>query len=131
MTKKEVIALLKTLSFPVFNRRAPIGALVPFGVLVITQPDNFAADDSVYVEQHEVRFLTYTTGEAPEVEAEVKKLFRDNNIYWTSGSEMIDDQMTVETEYTFDIIGNDPDPEPEPTPEPTPEPDDGGEGNGQ
>jgi len=129
MTKKEAIALLKTLSFPVFNRRAPVGTLVPFGVIVITQPDNFSADNYVYVEQHEIRFLTYTTGEDPEIEAEVKTLFKENEIYWTSDSNILDDQATVETEYTFGIIGNEPDPEPTP-PEPTPEPDDGGEGNG-
>lgn len=106
MNQQEAIAMLKELSFPVFYGHAKIGTLVPFGIISITQPDNFFADDEVYCEKWQLSFSVYTTGKDPKVESEVKKKLKDNHIPWTRTESILEDQETLQSEFLFSIAGN-------------------------
>lgn len=106
MNHSQACALVKKLSFPVYDGDAPNGTLIPYGSFYATQPENFAADNIVYCEQWQFVFRVYTRKHDRKIEAEVKKLFKDNEIAWTSSWNYIDDQKTIETEYTFTGLGN-------------------------
>lgn len=106
MNQQEAIAMLKELSFPVFYGAAPIGTKVPFGIINITQPDNFFADDEVYLEKWQFSFSVYTTGKDQRVESEVKKKLKDNHIPWTRTETFLEDQESLQSEFLFSIAGN-------------------------
>lgn len=106
MNQQEGIAMLKELSFPVFYGAAPVGTLVPLGIINVTQPDNFFADDQVYVEKWQFSFSVYTTGKDPKVEREVKKKLKDNHIPWTRSESILEDQETLQVEFLFSLTGN-------------------------
>lgn len=114
MNQIEAIALLKTLSFPLYFGLAPNGTRIPYAEVSITQPNNFSADNSVYVEQWSFLLKLYTRKKDRKLEQEIKKLLSDNEIYWTLDANYIDDQGTLESEFAFSTLGNDP-PVPEET----------------
>lgn len=106
MNQQQGIAMLKELSFPVFYGSAEIGTKVPFGIVNITQSNNFYADDEVYVEQWQFSFSVYTTGKDPKVEREVKRKLKDNHIPWTRTESFLEDQETLQSEFLFSLTGN-------------------------
>lgn len=131
MNQIEAIALLKTLDIPLFFKLAPNGTKIPYMEVMITQPNNFSADNSVYVEQWSFLLRLYTRKKERALEQKVKKLLNDNEIYWTLDANYIDGQGTLESEFSFSTLGNDtpvPAPTPEPTPDPDPEPNEDEEG---
>lgn len=107
MNQIEAIAMLKTLSFPLFFKLAPNGTRIPYAEVLITQPNNFSADNSVYVEQWSFLLRLYTRKKDRKLEQEIKKLLNDNGIYWTLDANYIDDQGTLESEFSFATLGND------------------------
>ena len=131
MNQVQMIALLNTLTVPSFYGQAPVGTVLPFLTIHSDQPDNFAADNGVYVEKWNFRLDLYSVAKDLTHEAEIKKLLNDNGIYWTKTEEYIDSENVWEVEFEFEVLGNEaPQPSPEP-PTPTPDPDDeGGDGNG-
>ena len=134
MNQIQMIALLNTLSVSSFYGQAPVGTVLPFLTIHTEQPDNFAADNGVYVEKWNFRVDLYSTYKDLTIEASIKKLLNDNGIYWTKSEEYIDSENVWEVEFEFEVLGNEaPQPSPEPpTPEP-PIPDDqeGGEDDGE
>ena len=131
MNQVQMIALLNTLTVPSFYGQAPVGTVLPFLTIHSDQPDNFAADNGVYVEKWNFRLDLYSVAKDLTHEAEIKKLLNDNGIYWTKTEEYIDSENVWEVEFEFEVLGNEaPQPSPE-TPTPTPDPDDeGGDGDG-
>ena len=126
MNQFEVITLFNSLEdLPSFYDHAPLGTQIPFLVLHVTQPDNFAADDQVYVENWHFRVDLYCREKNPSLERQVKDLLNGAGIFWKRDENYLTDESVYEIEFDFDVYGN----EPEPTPEPTPEPD-GGENDG-
>ena len=122
MNQVEIITLFNSLEdLPSFYDHAPNGTRVPFLVFHVTQPDNFAADNSVYVENWHFRVDLYTKEKSPALEKEVKDLLNGNEIYWERTETYLYEQAVYEIEFEFDTFGNVPDPEPEPA---------GGDSNG-
>lgn len=131
MNQVQMIALLNTLTLPSFYGQAPVGTVLPFLTIHSDQPDNFAADNGVYVEKWNFRLDLYSVAKDLTHEAEIKKLLNDNGIYWTKTEEYIDSENVWEVEFEFEVLGNEEvQPSPEP-PTPTPDPDnEGGDGDG-
>ena len=129
MNQVQMIALLNTLSVSSFYGQAPVGTVLPFLTIHTEQPDNFAADNGVYVEKWNFRIDLYSTAKNLEIEAAIKKLLNDNGIYWTKTEEYIDTENCWEVEFEFEVLGNEDPPIP-PTP-PVPDDQEGGEDNGE
>ena len=113
MNQVQMITLLNTLSVQSFYGQAPIGTVLPFLTIHTEQPDNFAADNSVYVEKWNFRIDLYSTAKNLAVEAEIKQLLNDNGIYWTKTEQYIDSNNVWEVEFEFEVLGNE-EPQPEP-----------------
>lgn len=129
MNQVAMITLLNSLEdLPSFYDHAPVKTELPFLAIHCDQPDNFKADNGVYVEKWGFRIDLYTVEKDLANEAKIKKLLNDNDIAWDKTEQYLDDQACWEVEFTFDVLGNE-DPAPEPEPKPTPEPD-GGEDDG-
>ena len=131
MNQLQMITLLNTLTdIPSFYDHAPVGTALPFGTIHTEQPDNFAADNGVYVEKWNFRFDLYTAEKNLTLEAEIKKLLNDNGIAWTKTEQFIETEQCWEVEFEFEVLGNEDPPTP-PTPEPTPDDQEGGDGDGE
>lgn len=132
MNQVQMIALLNTLSVSSFYGQAPVGTVLPFLVIHTEQPDNFAADNGVYCEKWNFRIDLYSTVKNLEIEADIKKLLNDNEIYWTKTERYIDSENVWEVEFEFEVLGNEDPPTPPTPPDPPALPDEqeGGDGNG-
>lgn len=124
MNQVQVITLLNTLSIPSFYDHAPVNTSLPFIAIHSEQPDNFSADNLVFCEKWNFRIDLYSVDKDLTLEAKIKKLLNDNDIFWVKTEQYLDDQSCWEVEFEFEVLGNEDIPEP-PTP-PTPEPDDQG-----
>ena len=129
MNQLDVITLLNTLSIPSFYGHAPVGTALPFTTIHSEQPDNFAADNSVYCEKWNFRIDLYSVDKDLTNEASIKKLLNDNDIPWIKTEQYLDDQSCWEVEFEFEVLGDEVIP-PAPEPEPTPAPDEGGDDDG-
>ena len=127
MNQVQMIALLNTLSVSSFYGQAPVGTVLPFLTIHTEQPDNFAADNGVYVEKWNFRIDLYSTAKNLEIEASIKKLLNDNEIYWTKTEQYIDTENCWEVEFEFEVLGN----EDPPTPPTPPDEQEGGEDDGE
>ena len=107
MNQIEVINLLNTLSIPAFYDKAPEGTSLPFLTIHTEEPDNFAADNIVYCEKWNFRIDLYTVNKDLKLEAEIKNLLNENNIFWEKTEEFIDSQACWEVEFSFQVLGND------------------------
>lgn len=107
MTQTEIIEILESTEIPVFYDHAPIGTRLPFIAVHITQPDNFSADNQVYVENFHFRVDLYTAQKDVSLENLVKKALNDHNIYWTRTETFIDSDDDYEIEFEFDELGVD------------------------
>ena len=125
MNQVDVITLFNSLDdLPSFYDHAPNGTRVPFLVLHVTQPDNFAADDKVYVENWHFRVDLYCKEKNPSLEKQVKNLLNNAGIFWERDETYLPDDSVYEIEFDFDVYGNEAEPEPQPEP-------DGGEDDGE
>lgn len=106
MNQVQMIALLNTLSVPSFYDHAPVGTKLPFIAIHSTQPDNFKADNGVYVEKYDFRIDLYTVDKSLELDYSIKKLLNDNDIAWDMSEQYIDEQNCWETEFEFSVLGN-------------------------
>lgn len=100
----DCIAILKTLPFPVFYDHAEIGTKVPFGTIQTEQPNNFAADNSVYFESYRVTLTCYFEKKDPTKEAAVKKLLNDNGFSWTKSETYVEDNNCYAIAFEFGIL---------------------------
>lgn len=130
MNQVQMIALLDTLSISFFYGQAPVGTVLPFGVIHSDQPDNFVADNIVYCEKWDFRLDLYSAEKSLALEAEIKGLLNENDIPWEKTELYLDDQSCWEVEFTFTVAGNEDIPEPEPEPQPPTPDDEGGDGDG-
>lgn len=106
MNQVQTIALLNTLTITSFYDHAPVGTVLPFGIIHSEQPENFAADNLVYCEKWNFRFDLYTAEKDLKLEAEIKKLLNDNGIAWTKTEQYIDSEQVWEVEFEFEVLGN-------------------------
>lgn len=120
MNQVQMIALLNTLPTPSFYDHALEGQTLPFIAIHSEQPDNFAADNSVYCEKWNFRVDLYTVNKDTVREASIKKLLNDNGIAWTKTEQFIDSEQMWEVEFEFEVLGN----------EVIPTPSEGGGSNG-
>lgn len=106
MNQVQMVALLNTLSTPSFYDHAPVGTKLPFITIHSEQPDNFKADNGVYVEKYDFRVDLYTAEKNLDLEYSIKQLLNDNGIAWDKTEQYIDDQNVWETEFEFSVLGN-------------------------
>ena len=128
MNQVQTIALLNTLSVPSFYGQADVGQTLPFITSHSEQPDNFKADNLVYCEKWNFRLDLYTVKKDLTIESQIKELLNSNGIAWNKTEQYIDSEQVWETEFEFEVLGNE-DPTP-PTPTPTPTDTEGGDDNG-
>lgn len=107
MTDKDIVSILKSTKIPVYYDHAPLKTKLPYIAVHITQPDNFSADDSVYVENFHARVDLYTVGKDSALEKVVKEALNASNIFWTKSEQFIDDDQTYEVEFEFNELGVD------------------------
>lgn len=107
MNQNDIVSILKSTKIPVYYDHAPIGTKLPYIAVQITQPDNFSADDTVYVENFHARVDLYTVGKDSALEKVVKEALNASNIFWTKSEQFIDDDQTFEVEFEFDELGVD------------------------
>lgn len=106
MNQVEIVNLLNTLSIPSFYDHAPNGTRMPFLTIHITQPDNFAADDAVYIEKWHFRIDLYCAEKSIALEREIKDLLNTNRIGWVRSEQYIDEESCYEVEFDFDEVGD-------------------------
>ena len=106
MRQNEIIDIIESTGIPVYYDHAPIGTVLPFLAVHITQPDNFSADNHVYAENWHVRIDLYTTTKDDELESRVKDALNDNDIFWTKSEQFIDSDECYEVEFEFDELGD-------------------------
>jgi hypothetical protein len=106
MYQTDVVALFNTLTIPSFYDHAPNGTRLPFITIHINQPDNFTADDVVYVEKWDFRVDLYTAEKSPALEGQIKTLLNNNKIGWTRSEEYLSEEACYEIEFEFQTIGN-------------------------
>lgn len=126
MNQVQTIALLNTLSVPSFYGQSDVGQTLPFITIHSKQPDNFAADNLVYCEKWNFRLDLYTVKKDLTIESQIKELLNSNGIAWNKTEQYIDSEQVWETEFEFEVLGNE-DPTP---PTPTPTDNEGGDDNG-
>lgn len=110
MNQIQMIQLLNTLETPSVYDHALEGQSLPFIAIHITQPDNFSADNGVYVEKSNFRIVLYTVNKDLTIEASIKKLLNDNGISWARTEEYLNDEKCYAIEFEFEVIGNDEEP---------------------
>lgn len=120
MNQVQTIALLNTLSVPSFYGQADVGQTLPFITIHSEQLDNFKADNLVYCEKWNFRLDLYTVKKDLTIESEIKELLNSNGIAWNKTEQYIDSEQVWETEFEFEVLGNE---------DPTP-PTEGGDDNG-
>ena len=120
MNQVQTIALLNTLSVPSFYGQADVGQTLPFITIHSEQPDNFKADNLVYCEKWNFRLDLYTVKKDLTIESQIKELLNSNGIAWNKTEQYIDSEQVWETEFEFEVLGNE---------DPTP-PTEGGDDNG-
>lgn len=106
MNQIQVIEILNSLSIPSFYGFAPVGTEIPFLIIHSEQPDNFTADNSVYVEKWNFRIDLYTRFKDLSLETEIKELLNSYCIPWEKTEEYISDQEVWEVEFSFQVLGN-------------------------
>ena len=130
MNQVQTIALLNTLSVPSFYGQADVGQTLPFITIHSEQPDNFKADNLVYCEKWNFRLDLYTVKKDLTIESQIKELLNSNGIAWNKTEQYIDSEQVWETEFEFEVLGNEDPTPPTPTPTPTPTDNEGGDDNG-
>jgi len=70
------------------------------------QPDNFSADNKVFVEKWNFRIDLYTVEKDISLENQIKTLLNNNGIFWTKTEQYLDDQSCWEVEFEFEVLGN-------------------------
>lgn len=107
MNQVQAIALLNTLqNIPSFYDHAPVGQTLPFMDIHSEQPDNFSADNKVFVEKWNFRIDLYTVEKDISLENQIKTLLNNNGIFWTKTEQYLDDQNCWEIEFEFEVLGN-------------------------
>lgn len=104
MTQNDIINVLKSTEIPLFYDHAPRNTPLPFMAVHITQPDNFSADNKVYVENFHFRVDLYTVGKNETLEQKVKDALNGADIFWTKNELYIDDDKSLEVEFEFDEL---------------------------
>lgn len=106
MNQVQMIQLLNTLDIPSFYGTADDGQPLPFLTIHVTQPENFAADNQVYCEKWHFRIDLYSAKKDLDAERKIKKLLKDNNIFWVRDENFIESEHAWEVEFDFDVIGD-------------------------
>lgn len=105
MNQTDLIALIKERTNMTIDRdHAKIGRTVPFLVINVSQPDNVAADNRVYVEKDEIALLLYCFEIDPTLEQPIKDLLSEIGIGWTRTETYLDDEKVWEVEFGFDLM---------------------------
>ena len=105
MTQAELIAAIKErLDLHLDRDHASVGVKVPFLVINCSQPDNFVADNRVFVEKDDITLTLYCFEISQELEAPIKALFYDLGIAWTRQETYINDEKVWEVEYYFQLM---------------------------
>lgn len=106
MNQIQVVEMLNSLSIPSYYGFAPVGTEIPFLIIHSEQPDNFTADNTVYVEKWNFRIDLYTRFKELTLETEIKELLNTNGITWEKTEEYISNQEVWEVEFSFQVLGN-------------------------
>lgn len=105
MNNTDLIALIKERTKMTIDRdHAKIGRKVPFLIINVSNPDNVAADDHVYVEKDEVALLLYCFDIDPALEQPIKDLLSEIGVGWTRTETYLDDEKVWEVEFGFDLM---------------------------
>lgn len=105
MNNTDLIALIKERTHMTIDRdHAKIGREVPFLIINVSNPDNVAADNHVYVEKEEIALLLYCFDIDPALEQPIKDLLSEIGVGWTRTETYLDDEKVWEVEFGFDLM---------------------------
>ena len=108
-----MINYLNNLSFSSFYDHAPKGTRLPLMIIHVNQPMGFRADNGNYKKRWDFRLDIYSVDKDLSLEAELEELLDSLQIPWVQTEQYIESQACWESEYTFGILGDAPDPTPE------------------
>ena len=102
MTNTELVTILKTISgVTTYTVRAPEGAKLPYGVLVLGQTSNFTSDNKVTQKIQTCTYELYTVKKDETVEAAVESVLDNNEIPWDKDEAFDDGEQFYINYYTF------------------------------
>ena len=101
MSMDDLMAVFDNCSFSVYDTLSEPGATLPYCVLIVTDPDNTAADNKVYCVNAEVRAELYTLGKDYTARAELENALQAAKLPFEHDTSFLDGQRVIMEIYTF------------------------------
>lgn len=109
----DLFNLFDACSFPLYDQVADADIALPFAVLVVTTPNNTAADNMTFCVNPQARLELYTLWKDTKLTAEVENTLQAARLPWQHDTEYIAGQHTFMEIYTFGTVSGSVDPIPE------------------
>lgn len=113
MTITELWQVFDNCGVPVFDTIAPAGTFLPYAVMIVTEPDNSAADNKVYSVNPDARIELYTLGKDYTTCAKIENALQDACLPWNHDTAYLDGQKIIQEIYTFGTVTGAVEPVPE------------------
>jgi len=104
MTYLELVALLKTLGYPVTYDTFNKPQIPPFITILSTGNDDLIADNINYKDIENFQIELYQTKYYPPVEKELDNLFKENGLAYDKSRSPIPDEDLYQTVYEISLI---------------------------
>ena len=109
----DLFNLFNNCDFPLYDQVAPAGVLLPFAVLIVTTPNNTAADNMTYCVNPEARLELYTAYKDTKLCAQVENTLQTAKLPWQHDTDYVSSQKTFMEIYTFGTVSGAVEPVPE------------------
>lgn len=103
MTQTELFAILKTIGLPITYYQWETPPALPYLVYLMTDTDNFGADNKVYAGATNYSIELYTNKKDHVTELLVEGLFNSNEIFWDKTEVYIDAEKMFQVTYSITI----------------------------
>ena len=103
MTQKELFAILKTIGLPITYYQWDAPPALPYLVYLMTDTDNFGADNKVYVGATGYNIELYSNKKDPASELPVEEVLNNNDIFWDKTEVYIDTEKMFQVTYSITI----------------------------
>lgn len=97
----ELLNLLKSTGLPVSYHHFDTRPTLPYIVYLSTNPNNFGADDTVYISSDEFNIELYTKKKDLTSEAKVETALNNAGIYWDKEEIYIESQGVFQITYSI------------------------------
>ena len=106
MKRSEVVEMLRSMEMPTVYLQWPNAKVppAPYTVYYYPQSDNFAADDTAYVNIEALNIELYTTHKSFEAEKAVESVLKKNGLFWNKTEAYLDSEHLYEVLYEMEII---------------------------